>query len=155
MTPAINQAKQAKIQFQVHEYQHDPKAASYGEEAADKLGLATKQVFKTLVLSDEHKQMYVAVVPVAYQLNLKSFAKALGIKKVNMADKAQVSKTGYVLGGVSPIGQKRLLPTIIDSSALNFNTIFVSAGRRGLEIELAAADLQQLTRAQFSVINQS
>ena len=153
MTPAINAAKKAGIHFRVKEYEHSPAAESFGLEAAEKLGLSPDQVFKTLVVTDG-KKLYVGVLPVSNQLNLKLMAKALGLKRVTMADKQKVAvSTGYVLGGVSPIGQKKSLPTIIDSSAQTLASINVSAGRRGLEIELSARDLQRLTNATFADIN--
>jgi Cys-tRNA(Pro)/Cys-tRNA(Cys) deacylase len=153
MTPAINAAKKAGIHFRVKEYEHSPAAESFGLEAAEKLGLSPDQVFKTLVVTDG-KKLYVGVLPVSNQLNLKLMAKALGLKRVTMADKQQIAaSTGYVLGGVSPIGQKKSLPTIIDSSAQTFASINVSAGRRGLEIELSAQDLQRLTSATFADIS--
>ena len=155
MTPAINLAKKHKIAHTVHEYSHDPASHSYGLEAVEKLGLNPVQVFKTLVVAQEPKGLAVAVVPVAGQLNLKAMAKALNVKKVAMAAPSDVERSsGYVLGGVSPLGQKRLLPTIIDESAAGFATIYVSAGRRGLEIELAAQDLLSLTSGLFAQIAQ-
>jgi Cys-tRNA(Pro)/Cys-tRNA(Cys) deacylase len=155
MTPAIELAKQRGIAHQVHQYQHDPAAASYGLEAAEKLGLLPQQVFKTLVLSLDSKQLAVAILPVDQLLSMKQLAKALGAKKADMANAADVMRsTGYVLGGVSPLGQKKLLPSVIDSSAQQFATIYVSAGRRGLEIELSAADLRQLLNAQFVALCQ-
>ena len=153
MTPAILLAKKAKITFNVHEYKHDPKAQSYGLEAAEKLGLNPSQVFKTLVVETDSKQLVVAVLPVNQQLNLKSLAKAVGAKKAVMAAQQLVERsTGYILGGVSPLAQKKRLATVIDSSSKNFETIFVSAGRRGLEIELAADTLCELTQGQFADI---
>jgi Cys-tRNA(Pro)/Cys-tRNA(Cys) deacylase len=153
MTPAINAAKKAGIHFRVQEYEHSPTVESFGLEAAEKLGLSPDQVFKTLVVTDG-KKLYVGVLPVSNQLNLKLMAKALGKKRITMADKQQVAvSTGYVLGGVSPIGQKKSLPTIIDSSAQTLASINVSAGRRGLEIELSAWDLQRLTSATFADIS--
>jgi Cys-tRNA(Pro)/Cys-tRNA(Cys) deacylase len=155
MTPAIELVKQRGIAHQVHQYHHDPAAASYGLEAAEKLGLLPQQVFKTLVLSLDSKQLAIAVLPVDQLLSMKQLAKALGAKKADMANAADVMRsTGYVLGGVSPLGQKKLLPTVIDSSAQQFATIYVSAGRRGLEIELSAADLRQLLNAQFAPLCQ-
>jgi Cys-tRNA(Pro)/Cys-tRNA(Cys) deacylase len=155
MTPAIELVKQRGIAHQVHQYQHDPAAASYGLEAAEKLGLLPQQVFKTLVLSLDSKQLAVAILPVDQLLSMKQLAKALGAKKADMANAADVMRsTGYVLGGVSPLGQKKLLPSVIDSSAQQFATIYVSAGRRGLEIELSAADLRQLLNAQFAPLCQ-
>lgn len=153
MTPAINTAKRAHISFQIHEYEHDPTSASYGEEAAIKLGIDSNRVFKTLIVALENSSLAVAVLPVANQLDLKRFAKAVGTKKAIMADKKVAEKTtGYVLGGVSPLGQKKKLHTVIDTSAKSYATIYVSAGRRGLEIELSADDLSLLTAGQFEVI---
>jgi Cys-tRNA(Pro)/Cys-tRNA(Cys) deacylase len=155
MTPAIELAKQQGITYQVHHYQHDVTAVSYGLEAAEKLGLAPEQVFKTLVVLLDATQLAVAVLPVSRQLNMKLMAKALGGKKAEMANaNAVMRSSGYVLGGVSPLGQKKRLPTVIDSSAQQFATIYVSAGRRGLEIELAAADLCQLLDGQFAELCQ-
>ncbi|WP_373089383.1 Cys-tRNA(Pro) deacylase [Zhongshania sp.] len=146
MTPAINLAKKHKIAHTVHEYSHDSASHSYGLKAVEKLGLNPAQVFKTLVVAQEPKGLAVAVVPVAGQLNLKAMAKALKVKKVEMAAPTDAERSsGYVLGGVSPLGQKRQLPTVVDESAMGFATIYVSAGRRGLEIELAAQDLLGLT----------
>ncbi len=150
MTPAINAAKKAKIPFSIHEYSHDPTCASYGLEAAEKLNIAPDRVFKTLVV-DLGGELVVAIVPVDAMLGLKNIAKAAGAKKASMADTALVERsTGYVLGGVSPLGQKKRLRTFIDASALAHPTIHVSAGRRGLEIELAPNDLARLTSAQFA-----
>jgi len=153
MTPGINAAKEAKIEFRVHEYEHDPAAESYGGEAAEKLGVSEDRVFKTLVVDFGVKDLAVAVLPVSTMLNLKQMAKALGVKKATMADAADVERsTGYVLGGVSPLGQKKRLKTVIDASAREFETIHVSAGRRGLEIELGPNDLAKLTNAVFADI---
>jgi Cys-tRNA(Pro)/Cys-tRNA(Cys) deacylase len=153
MTPAINTAKKAKVDFKIHEYTHDPRAASYGQEAAEKLGINPDQVFKTLVVSMNGKDLGVAVLPVSCQLNLKLFARAMGVKKAAMADKKQVEKTtGYILGGVSPLGQKKRLPTVVHDTAQNFQTIFVSAGKRGLDIELAPKDLVKLANGKFDRI---
>ena len=151
MTPAIAAAKKAKIKFEIHEYAHDPAAQSYGLEAAEKLGLDPAQVFKTLVAAVGLKDLVVAVLPVSRQLDLKLLAKAVGAKKAEMADVKVVERTtGYVVGGVSPLGQKKALPTVIDASARELSTLHVSAGRRGLEIELAPADLAALTHAIFA-----
>jgi len=153
MTPAINLAKKKKIKFSIHQYEHDAKAASYGEEAAEKLNIPVDRVFKTLVIANERDELFVCIVPVAGTLDLKQAAKALSMKKVAMADAKKVQAvTGYVLGGVSPLGQKKQLPTLIDSSAQGLTSLYVSAGKRGLEIELSPQDLQQLTRAAFADI---
>lgn len=155
MTPAINTAKQARVNYTIHEYEHDPAAESYGEEAAEKIGANPAQVFKTLVVSLDGKDLAVGIVPVTAMLGLKQIAKAAGAKKALMADKQLVQRTtGYVLGGVSPLGQKKPLKTFIDQSAEDFETIFVSAGKRGLEIELAPADLARLTQARFAPLRQ-
>lgn len=153
MTPAVNLLKKAKIIYQIHQYKHDPNSKAYGEEAAEKLGVSYHRLFKTLVVSVGNSRMMVAVVPVSSYLDLKLFAMAVGAKKSRMADKKEVERiTGYLLGGVSPLGQKRRLPTIIDESALNQETIFISAGRRGLQVELSPKDLENLTGAKFSKI---
>lgn len=153
MTPAIKALEKAAITHAVHSYKHDSKAASYGQEAADKLGLEPARVFKTLVATIDKKDMVVAIVPVTGSLCLKSLAQAAGGKRAEMADKQKVqSVTGYVLGGVSPIGQRKALQTWIDTSAEEFATIFVSAGKRGLEVELSPTALAQVTRAQFATI---
>ncbi len=150
MTPAINLAQQANITFKVHEYAHEPANEAYGLEAAEKLGLPATQVFKTLVVSLDSKELAVGIIPVAAMLSMKAIAKAAKAKKAEMADKALVARTtGYVLGGVSPLGQKKRLKTFIDESANQFPTVYVSAGRRGLEIELSPQDLQTLTHATF------
>jgi Cys-tRNA(Pro)/Cys-tRNA(Cys) deacylase len=155
MTPAISAAQKAGVLHQVHEYTHDPASESYGLEAADKLGLPHGRVFKTLVAELAGGELAVGVVPVCSMLSMKRFAKALGAKKAGMAKAADVQRsTGYVVGGVSPIGQKKRLRTVIDSSALDYPTIFVSAGRRGLEIELAGQTLLQLTSGRFEKLCQ-
>jgi len=153
MTPAIDLLKKHQAAHQVHSYSHDPKAASYGLEAAEKLGLPPERVFKTLLAASEKGELLVAVVPVAGSLDLKALAQAAAVKKVDMADpQAAQRATGYLLGGISPLGQKKRLRTFIDSRAQRFDTLFVSAGRRGLEVELSAAVLAQLTGASFAAI---
>ena len=153
MTPAINQLKQKKKTFNIHQYQHDTNAQSFGVEAVEKLSLNAAQVFKTLVICTDTNQLAVAIVPVMFKLNLKLVAKALKVKKVKMADANRVEKTtGYVLGGVSPLGQKKALTTVIDKSAQDFANIFVSGGKRGLEIELSPQDLATMCRASFADI---
>ena len=154
MTPAINAARKAKITHQVHEYAHDPASDSYGMEAVEKLGLQADRVFKTLVVSVDTQELVVGVVPVSSMLSMKSLAKAVGVKKAAMANPSDVERvTGYVLGGVSPLGQKKRLKTIIDVSAQAFPTIYVSAGRRGMQIELSPQDLKKLTGAVFADIS--
>ncbi len=142
MTPAIKLLSKASISFKVHQYLHDPDYASYGLEAAEKLDVCAERVFKTLVVSLDNDELAVAILPVTATLSMKLIAKAAGAKKAAMAEPALVQRTtGYVLGGVSPLGQKKRLRTFIDSSAQNYATIYVSAGRRGLEIELSPDDL--------------
>lgn len=147
MTPAINLAKDAQIRFTTHRYQSDPSAPSYGLEAADKLNIQPDSVFKTLVTECDG-QLIVAIIPVTHSLSLKHVAKAVNAKKATMANPELVAKkTGYVMGGVSPLGQKTSLVTLLDTRAQTLNTIYISAGKRGLEIALAPKDLQNLTQA--------
>jgi Cys-tRNA(Pro)/Cys-tRNA(Cys) deacylase len=148
MTPAIEAAREANLSFQIHEYEHDPSIQSYGEEAAAELGVDRKRVFKTLVVELSTKELCVYVLPIMHQLNMKSAARAAGVKKATMANaKSVVRVTGYVLGGVSPIGQKRNLRTFIDTTASNFDSVYVSGGRRGLDIELNILGLVDLLQA--------
>ncbi len=154
-TPATVALTQAKVDFTVHTYDHDPAAASYGTEAADAMGVAPQRVFKTL-LADVDGKLTVAVVPVSGQLDLKALAAAVGGKRAAMADPAAAERTtGYVLGGISPLGQRKKLPTVIDQSALAYETVFCSGGRRGLEIELAPADLVRLTSARTAELGRA
>ena len=149
MTPAIKVAEKHNIKFQVHQYKHDKKHESYGLEAAEKMNVDPQQVFKTLVVEVD-KQLVVAILPVTEQLNLKAVASALKGKKAQMANKNDVLRSsGYVLGGVSPLGQKKQLTTVIDESAKAFPNIYVSAGKRGLEIQLNAQDLASILSASF------
>ncbi|OPA93458.1 aminoacyl-tRNA deacylase [Pseudomonas fluorescens] len=156
MTPALDLLKKVRAEHRIHSYGHDPKAASYGLEAAEKLGLDPAQVFKTLLASSEKGELLVAVVPVVGSLDLKALAHAAGVKKVEMADPAAAQRsTGYLLGGISPLGQKKRLRTFIDVTAEPFATIFVSAGRRGLEVELSAQVLAEHTQAKFAEIGRA
>lgn len=156
MTPATKVLDKARISYQLHRYEHDPQAESYGGEAADKLGLDPRQVFKTLLASTDTGELLVAVVPVDGVLDLKLLAKAAGVKKVAMADPGAAQRsTGYQLGGISPLGQKKRLRTFIDASASDWPSIFVSGGRRGLEIELPPADLASQTAARFAAIGRA
>ena len=148
MTPAIKVLTAAKIPHRVLPYEHDPSAKSYGLEAAAALGVEGDLVFKTLVVSLDGKSLGVGIVPVTTKLNLKAVGAALGAKKAAMADPALVERTtGYVLGGGSPLGQKKLLPTAIDESAELYDEILVSGGRRGLDIALAPDQLIRLLSA--------
>ena len=150
MTPAVNSLKKAKISYTLHSYVHDPKSKAYGEEAAQKLNVSFDRLFKTLVVSGEDGTFMTALVPVSKQLDLKKWVKSTGSKKAKMAEKQDVERvTGYVLGGVSPLGQKKKTAVVMDISARNFDTIFVSAGRRGLQIEISPKDLARLTQAVF------
>jgi Cys-tRNA(Pro)/Cys-tRNA(Cys) deacylase len=151
-TPAITALVAAGVTHTVHEYDHDPRAESYGTEAADALGLDRQRVFKTL-LADVDGTLTVGVTPVTGQLDLKALARAVGGRRAAMADpRAAERATGYVVGGISPLGQKRAHPTVVDASAGEQTTIFVSAGRRGLEVELAPAALVRLTGAVLAPI---
>lgn len=151
-TPATNALERAKVAFTTHSYEHDPKHESFGLEAAERLGLDPNVVFKTLV-ADVDGRLTVAIVPVERQLDLKALASACGAKKAAMADVKQAERTtGYVAGGISPLGQRKALPTVLDESAAEHATIHVSGGKRGLEIELAPDDLVSLTRATVAPI---
>ncbi|MFJ7907769.1 Cys-tRNA(Pro) deacylase [Kitasatospora sp. NPDC096204] len=151
-TPATVALEAAAVPFTVHAYDHDPAAASYGGEAAEALGVTPERVFKTLV-ADVDGTLTVGVVPVAGQLDLKALAAAVGGKRAAMADPAAAERSsGYVRGGISPLGQRRPLRTVVDASALGHPTVYVSAGRRGLEVELAPTDLVALTRAHTAAI---
>ncbi|HWE61359.1 MAG TPA: Cys-tRNA(Pro) deacylase [Chloroflexota bacterium] len=155
-TPAIVAAEHAGISFSVHEYEHDPNAPSFGLEAAQALGVPVERVFKTLVALIDGTRYVVAVIPVAERLSLKALAAAAGGKKAELAQPASAERiTGYVVGGISPLGQRKLLPTFLDQSALPYQTIYVSAGRRGLDIELAPGDLMRLTKAGAASLVQS
>jgi Cys-tRNA(Pro)/Cys-tRNA(Cys) deacylase len=154
-TPATVALTRAGIAFSQHPYDHDPRAASYGLEAAAALGVEAARVFKTLLASVDGK-LVVGVVPVAGQLDLKALARAAGGSKAVMADpKLAERTTGYVVGGISPIGQRKALPTVVDDSALEFATVFVSGGRRGLDLEMAPADLIRITGAITGQIGRS
>ena len=149
MTPAIVAIKKAGICFQTHEYQHSPNATSYGLEAVEKLGISPERVYKTLVVTDDHS-LFVAIIPVQLKLSLKAMANAVGAKKITMAHEQKViATTGYVLGGISPLGQKKQLLTVIDQSAQYIEAMYVSGGKRGLEIEIKPSDLVSLTAGKF------
>ena len=146
-TPATALLAKRKVPYTLHSYDHDPRHDSFGLEAAEVLGLDPARVFKTLV-AEVDGQLAVGVVPVTGQLDLKALAAALRGKKARMAEVAAAERaTGYVAGGISPLGQKKRLPVVIDASASTFDTVFVSAGRRGLDVELTPADLADLTAA--------
>lgn len=151
-TPATRALTEAGVDFVLREYEHDPAAASYGTEAADALGVDPQRVLKTL-LAEVDGTLAVGIVPVSGQLDLKALAAALGGKRAVMADPAKAERsTGYVVGGISPVGQRRPLPTVLDESASAFDTVLVSGGKRGLDIELAPADLVRVTGATLAAI---
>lgn len=151
-TAATIALERARIPFTLHEYTRDPRHGSYGLEASEALGIPPERMFKTLVAAVDGA-LVVGVVPVHRQLDLKALAAAVGGKKAAMAGVAAAERaTGYVAGGISPVGQKRRLPVVIDSSALALGTMFCSAGRRGLEIEIAPADLIRAVRAKVAAI---
>jgi Cys-tRNA(Pro)/Cys-tRNA(Cys) deacylase len=152
-TPATALLDKQRVAHTLHSYEHDPRHESYGLEAAEALGLVPGRVFKTLVAEVDGK-LAVGVVPVTVQLDLKGLAAALKGKKAKMAVVADAERaTGYVAGGISPLGQKKRLPVVLDESALQFETLFCSAGRRGLEVELTPADLVRLTNAVVAPIS--
>ncbi len=147
-TPATQAASRAGIRFTLHEYRHGAAAESYGLEAAEALGVSAERLFKTLVAHVDEARLVVAVIPAARHLNMKLLAAAADGKRAAMAEPTRAQRaTGYVLGGISPLGQRSRLPTVLDASALAFETIYVSAGRRGLQIELAPQDLVRATGA--------
>ncbi|WP_295121070.1 Cys-tRNA(Pro) deacylase [uncultured Leifsonia sp.] len=151
-TPASSALAEAGIPFTLHPYEHDPAAPSYGLEAADALGVEPDRVFKTL-LADTELGIVVGVVPVTGMLDLKALASAVGAKRATMADPAVAERrTGYVVGGISPIGQKTRHVTVVDETAQLFDTVFVSGGRRGLDLEIAPADLLVVTGAAYAPI---
>ena len=142
MTPAIKLLNKLRIPHTVHPYEHDPNYGSFGMEAADKLGLSPELVFKTLIIELDNSTLACAILPVDQSLNLKKAAKALGAKKAAMADIVKAERaTGYIKGGVSPFAQKKRLATVVDASALTLESMLVSGGKRGLDIELAPQDL--------------
>jgi Cys-tRNA(Pro)/Cys-tRNA(Cys) deacylase len=140
-TPATALLNRLKIPFTLHPYEHDPRAHGYGDEAADALGIDPARIFKTLIASVDGK-LACAVVPVAARLDLKALAAAVGGKRAELAEPAVAARaTGYVVGGISPIGQKQRLRVVVDASAQDFETVYVSAGKRGLQVQLSPADL--------------
>jgi Cys-tRNA(Pro)/Cys-tRNA(Cys) deacylase len=151
-TPATALLADQRVPHTLHSYDHDPRHTSYGGEATESLGLPPDRVFKTLV-AEVDGVLTVGVVPVSTQLDLKALAAAVGGKKAKMADVTAAERaTGYVAGGISPLGQRKRLPVVLDTSATTFDTVFCSAGRRGLEIELAPADLARLANAVIAPI---
>jgi Cys-tRNA(Pro)/Cys-tRNA(Cys) deacylase len=154
-TPAMAALERAGLSYTVHSYEHDPTTTSYGSEAAQALGLDPEQVFKTLLVEADG-ELVVGVVPVAAHLDLKALATALGAKRAAMADPSVAARvTGYVVGGISPIGQKRALRTVLDESARALEVLYVSGGRRGLDLGLAPSALAATTGATFAQISRS
>ena len=152
-TPATATLTRLKIAFTLHPYEHDPRAEAYGDEAAAALGVEPTRIFKTLIASID-ATLTCGVVPVAARLDLKALAGAVGGKRGVLADPAAAARaTGYVVGGISPIGQRSRLPVVIDASAEQFDTVFVSAGKRGLQVELAPAELARAANARFAPIS--
>ena len=150
MTPATKLLKANKVDFSIHEYEHDANAKSFGLEAAEKLNLRVEEVFKTLLVTDE-KNYFVAILPVHHQLNLKKVAQAVGAKKLKMSDPKDAERlTGYLVGGISPVGQKKRLKTVIDQSAQQLEKLYVSGGKRGLDIGLKPQDLAKVLSATFA-----
>ena len=155
-TPATLALERAGVSFSLHEYAHDPSVTDFGAEAAAVLGVDPARVFKTLLASVSGVGLAVAIVPVAGQLDLKALAAALGGKRAAMADPALAErKTGYVVGGISPLGQRTRLPVVLDSAALAWPTVYVSGGRRGLDVSLAPADLAAVTGAVLAPIGRA
>lgn len=150
MTPACKALQKLKIEFSIHEYQHDPSAKNFGLEAAEKLSLSVHEVFKTLLVTDD-KNYYVAVLPVNCQLNLKKVATALQCKKLHMADPKDAERlTGYVVGGISPFGQKKRLSTVVDLQASSLDKVYVSGGKRGFDIGIAPEAMKVVLNAKFA-----
>ena len=153
MTPAINLLKKNKCDFKIHKYDHDPECTNFGDEAVEKLGLDANQVYKTLLVELTPKELVVCVLPVANQLSLKEVASVFDVKKAVMASKDEAQKvTGYLLGGISPLGQKKVHRTVLDESVNAFKTIFVSGGKRGVDIEVNPNDLKKLLNAKIGKI---
>lgn len=156
-TPALDALQAAGVAYTLHNYRHDPAVTRFGEESVEALGVDPRRVLKTLVAAAAAARgpdLVVGIVPVSSRLDLKALAVAIGAKKVQLADPALAERSsGYVVGGISPLGQRTRLPTVLDAAALGYETVYVSAGRRGQQVELAPADLVRLTGAQIAKIS--
>ncbi|TDO01138.1 MULTISPECIES: Cys-tRNA(Pro) deacylase [Halomonas] len=153
MTPAVKALERAGVAFTLAEYDHDPRSPAYGEEAARALGLSPEAVFKTLLVRLDDGRLAMAMLAVSAQLDLKALARAAGARKASLADPADAERaTGYVVGGISPLGQKKRLPAFLDVGAEQRETLHVSGGRRGLELCLAPSDLMRLTEARLAAL---
>ena len=151
-TPATALLGRAGVAFTLHPYEHDPRAEGFGDEAAAALGVPADQIFKTLIASVD-RRLICAVVPVAGKLDLKALATSVGGKRAEMADPAAAARaTGYVVGGISPLGHRTTLPVVVDASAVSFETVYVSAGKRGLQVQLSPVELVRLTAASVAPI---
>jgi Cys-tRNA(Pro)/Cys-tRNA(Cys) deacylase len=156
MTPAIRAAEAAQLAFTLHPYEHSASAESYGQEAAEKLGVAPERMFKTLVAKVDGRHLVMVLVPVAARLDVKKLAAAAGGKRADMAEPAEAQRaTGYVLGGISPLGGRKKLPTFLDASIGKHATVHVSAGQRGLQMELSPQDLIRLTGGKLAALTSS
>jgi Cys-tRNA(Pro)/Cys-tRNA(Cys) deacylase len=153
-TPALNVLNSAGVGYHLHTYEHDTSVDAYGEEAARALGVDPARLFKTLIATTDDGRLVVGVVPVSGRLDLKALAGAVGAKRTDLAAPAAAQRaTGYVVGGISPFGQRQALPCVVDGSALEHSTVYVCGGRRGLQVELAPADLVTLTAATTAAIS--
>jgi Cys-tRNA(Pro)/Cys-tRNA(Cys) deacylase len=153
-TPALSLLNDAGIAYTVHTYGHHSGTDSYGEEAAQALGVEPSRVFKTLIAATDDRRLVVGVVPVSGRLDLKALAIAVGAKRVDLAEPAAAQRaTGYVVGGISPFGQRQTLPSVVDGTALEHATVYVCGGRRGLQVEVAPADLVTVTGATTAAIS--
>ncbi|MGB1884300.1 MAG: Cys-tRNA(Pro) deacylase [Gammaproteobacteria bacterium] len=156
MTPAIKLLQKRSIEHQVLTYEHDPDARAYGLEAAEKLGLDPAHVFKTLIVELDSGPLAMGIVPVAQTLNMKAMARACAARKAQLAERKDAERaTGYVMGGISPLGQKKRLPCVLDKSATDLQTVYVSGGRRGLDLALAPGALIELLEAKLESIARS
>lgn len=154
MTPAINELKKNKIDFSIHKYKHDPKIDNYGLEAAEKLNIDANRVYKTLLAQLNTKELVVAIIPVNKSLNLKSLASYFEAKSASMADKDEAQKvTGYLLGGISAFGQKKRLRTIVDATSKVFETIYISGGKRGLDLQIKPSDIIKVLNSNYCEVS--